>query len=148
MGNCCLSSSEKVQIEAKKAAQCPCCGTSAKPVGWGTLIHQVVAPLNQQLPPDEFFFCASTDCNTVYFSNGGVVIERPQVRGDVGQKSTNANRVICYCFDIRYAKVLEEIAQTGTSASKAFVVEQTKLQNCACDVRNPSGKCCLKEFPK
>jgi hypothetical protein len=28
------------------------------------------------------------------------------------------------------------------------VIEQTRLHNCACDVRNPSGRCCLKDFPK
>lgn len=28
------------------------------------------------------------------------------------------------------------------------IKEKTKEQVCACDVRNPSGKCCLKDFPK
>lgn len=148
MGSCCSSSSEKAQTEAKQAAQCPCCGTSTKPVGRVTLIHQVAAPLNQQLPPDDFFFCTSAGCNTVYFSDGGVVIETPQVRGDIGQKSTSEDRVICYCFDVTHSRVMDEIEKTGLSASKAFVVEQTKQKNCACDTRNPSGKCCLKEFPK
>lgn len=148
MGSCCSSSSEKVKSEAKQAAQCPCCGTFAKPVGRVTLMHQVVAPFNQQLPPDDFFFCASTTCNTVYFSDSGAVIDASQVRGEVGQKSTKPSRVICYCFDISRSRVMEEIEKTGTCTSKDFVVEQTKLKNCACDIRNPSGKCCLKEFPK
>ena len=148
MGSCCSSSSEKVKAEAKQAAQCPCCGTSAKPVDRVTLIHQVVAPFNQQLPADDFFFCASAACSTLYFSDAGAVIEVSQVRGEVGQKSTKPDRVICYCFDIHHSRVIEEIEQTGASASKAFVVEQTKLKNCACDIRNPSGKCCLKDFPK
>jgi len=30
---------------------------------------------------------------------------------------------------------------------KDFVVEQTKADVCACDIRNPSGRCCLKDFP-
>jgi hypothetical protein len=32
--------------------------------------------------------------------------------------------------------------------TREFVVEQTKLKHCACEVQNPSGKCCLKDFPK
>jgi hypothetical protein len=111
-------------------------------------MHLVIAPLNQQLPPDDFFFCSSATCNTVYFSDGGAVIDASQIRGEVGQKSTKLGRVICYCFDISHSRVIEEIEKRGTSASKAFVVEQTKLKNCACDIRNPSGKCCLKELPK
>ena len=147
MGSCCSSNSVDVKTEAKQTAPCPCCGASAKPVGRVTLIQQVIAPLNQQLPPDGFF-CASAKCNTVYFFDGGSVIESHQVRSEVGQKSTKADRPICYCFDINLSIVMEESEKTGASASKAFVVEQTKLKNCACEIRNPSGKCCLKEFPR
>ncbi len=148
MGSCCSSNSVEVRTDARQAAQCPCCGTSAKPVGKATLMHQVVAPLNQQLPPDTFFFCSAHGCETVYFSNAGAVIKTAQVRSEVGQKSTKSDRVLCYCFDVSHFRVMREIATTGFSTSKAFVVEQTKLKNCACDTRNPSGKCCLKEFPK
>jgi len=29
-----------------------------------------------------------------------------------------------------------------------FVVAQTRLGLCACDTRNPSGRCCLIDFPR
>ncbi len=127
MGSCCSSRPVRGKTEVKQAAQCPCCGTSGKPVERVTLMHQVVAPLNQQLSPDNFFFCASTSCNTLYFSDGGAVIEASQVRGEVGQKSTNPDRVICYCFDVSHSRVMEEIEQAGTCASKAFVVAMSEL---------------------
>lgn len=148
MDSCCSSSSVEAKAEIKQAALCPSCGTPAKPVGLVTLMHQVVAPLNQQLGSEKFYFCSSPACDSVYFSDAGTVIEACQVRAEIGQKSIAPGRVICYCFDISHARAMEELEQTGTSASKAFVVEQTRLKNCACDIRNPSGRCCLKEFPK
>ena len=147
MGNCCLPGSEEVRADAKQVAQCPSCGAAAKPVARITLMHQVVAPLNQKLPSDAFFFCSGAACKAVYFSEGGVVIDSSQVRWAVGQKSTDADRMICYCFGVTHSGVMEEIEQTGCSCSKTFVVEQTRLKNCACEIRNPSGKCCLREFP-
>jgi len=119
-----------------------------KPVERIVLMHHVISPLNQAILSDQFFFCSDTDCSVVYFSKSGFVIETSEIRGEVGLKSNDENRMICYCFDITFSRVMKEIEQAGHSVSKAFVVEQTKLKNCACDIRNPSGKCCLKEFPK
>ncbi|OMH31778.1 hypothetical protein BGP75_16825 [Motiliproteus sp. MSK22-1] len=127
---------------------CPHCGKLAKPVQLITLLHHVVAPLNQQLPCDEYFFCANISCGIVYFSKTGTVFDHTKVRKNTNKGLSDTSITLCYCFDVTQARVLEEIGQTGESASKAFVVEQTKLKNCACDVRNPSGRCCLKDFPK
>ncbi|MCW8884045.1 MAG: hypothetical protein OQK12_02170 [Motiliproteus sp.] len=127
---------------------CPSCQARSKSVGLMTLLHQVKAPLNRSLSDKAYFFCAQVDCDTVYFSLDGLRLNREQVREPVGQKSEDPERTLCYCFDISDAMVSDEIRLTGTSSSKAFVVEQTKIKNCACDIRNPSGRCCLKEFPK
>jgi hypothetical protein len=148
MGNCCSSSSGEIKAETKQTTECPNCRASATPVERALLLHQIVAPLNQQLPSDDFFFCPDLNCKAVYFSSRGEIIENVHIRGEAGQKSTDANRILCYCFDISHARVIEEIEQTGRSASKAFVVEQTRLKNCACEIRNPSGRCCLRDFPK
>lgn len=148
MSNCCSASAAEIQSGQMQSAECPRCSKRMKPVERIVLMHQVAAPRNQTIPSDQFFFCSSSDCPVVYFSNSGFVIETAEMRGEVGLKSTDENRMICYCFGITYSRVMEEIEQTGHSASKAFVVEQTKLKNCACDIRNPSGKCCLKEFHK
>ena len=45
-------------------------------------------------------------------------------------------------------EVSNEFTQYGSSKTKEFVMAQTKAQNCACEIRNPSGKCCLVDFPK
>ncbi|MGY8872454.1 MAG: putative iron-sulfur cluster-binding metallochaperone [Pseudomonadales bacterium] len=148
MSTCCSTSNEEVHNNKRQVAICPRCGNGMKPVERLTIVHHVVAPLNQSIPCDPLFFCSCISCSVVYFSNEDFVIETAKVRGEVGQKSVHENRMICYCFDITNKRVMAELAQAGHSSSKAFVVEQTRLKNCACNIRNPSGKCCLKEFPK
>lgn len=148
MTRCCSTNATEVKTSKRQTAECPRCSNRMQPVERIVVMHQVAAPLNQTIPSDQFFFCSDATCPVVYFTKAGFVIETAAIRGEVGQKSTDENRMICYCFDITYRRVMEEIEQTGHSASNAFVVEQTKLKNCACEIRNPSGKCCLKEFSK
>lgn len=113
-----------------------------------TLLHQLHTPFNQQFGDDAFYFCASVDCDVVYFNLQGKTYEQAQLRQPVGQKSTAADRMLCYCFDIRADQVADEMTAQGHSPSKDFVTRMTKEQRCACDLRNPAGRCCLKDFPK
>ena len=145
MGSCCSSKSEK-SLSSNQTVMCPSCQARAKAVGLTTLLHQVKAPLNQDLSDKAYFFCDQVDCDTVYFSLDGLCLNREQVRDSVGQKSADPERTLCYCFNITDVMVSDEIRLTGASSSKAFVVEQTKIKNCACDIRNPSGRCCLRNF--
>jgi len=38
------------------------------------------------------------------------------------------------------------LANGSALAIKAFVIQQTKEGLCACESRNPSGRCCLADF--
>jgi hypothetical protein len=31
---------------------------------------------------------------------------------------------------------------------KAFVMQRTQVEECACEIRNPSGQCCLANFKR
>jgi hypothetical protein len=148
MGDCCLGKVEDARQEKLKVLECPQCQGLMKPIDRNVLIHQVMAPLNQSIPVEIFFFCSKTNCRAVYFSPSGFVVETTDMRYEISEKLASEERTICYCYGITYRQVVNEIKKDGHSTSKEFVVEQTKLKNCACDVRNPSGRCCLKEFPK
>ncbi len=50
---------------------------------------------------------------------------------------------LCYCFDLTRRSVADEIAGTGQSSAVAAITELIKAGQCACDVKNPSGQCCL-----
>jgi hypothetical protein len=53
---------------------------------------------------------------------------------------------VCYCFEHTKADLVEEVRLSGTSSTLASVEIQVRDANCACEVRNPSGKCCLKDL--
>ncbi|VAX17724.1 hypothetical protein MNBD_NITROSPINAE02-516, partial [hydrothermal vent metagenome] len=127
---------------------CAACGAIARPVARQTLLFQLKHSELMTLKNTSFHFCANADCDVVYFGEDGTTYTKDHMRQKVGQKSTSPDRTICYCFDVTELDVREELANTGKSESKAFVMEQVKQKQCACEVRNPSGQCCLKDFPK
>ena len=53
---------------------------------------------------------------------------------------------LCYCFGFDESNIREEIAQTGTTTVPARISRLIREGLCACDVLNPSGKCCLGEI--
>lgn len=140
MSNCCST---------KKAGKssCPECEQIQKSVSIETLRHKIISPLNQTIDEQNYFFCSNSVCKTVYFGENGKQYGVENIRGEVGQKQTSSSRIICYCFDVSAQQVLDEIENTGESASRQFVISQTKAKHCACEIRNPSGTCCLASFP-
>jgi hypothetical protein len=91
-----------------------------------------------------YLFCRTQTCPVVYFSNDGKqTFTVEQVRERVYQKESEANDVLlCYCFrhtvgEFRVASPKDRIAivddiNTGINAGQ-----------CACELRNPQGACCL-----
>ena len=148
--SCSTSSGCSVPDTRKTKAKviCASCGAVGHRVARKTLLHQLKHSELMTLHGASFHFCAKIDCDVVYFGEGGATYTQDQVRQKVGRKSTDRQRTICYCFDVSESGVREELEKTGKSKSKTFVMEQVKLKNCACEIRNPSGQCCLKDFPK
>jgi hypothetical protein len=87
-------------------------------------------------------FCASPDCFVVYFGEEDV-FRVEDVVVPVLQKTPPGARTLCYCFDVGESDVSEEIARTGRSTAAARIAEHVKAGRCACEVRNPEGRCCL-----
>lgn len=123
-------------------AICPVNGKTYQSVSRRTMLHHVRKPWNSPLPQQDYFFCTDPDCNVVYFGEDNSQILRKELRESVGQKSRHPQRTICYCFDIKLADI-----QHNPQQLKQYVIEQTKHSQCDCQIRNPSGKCCLKDFP-
>jgi len=47
------------------------------------------------------------------------------------------------CFGFTRKNIQDEIAERGRSAIGERITAEVKAGNCACEVKNPSGKCCL-----
>lgn len=137
MSDCCASSTPKSAVQP-----CPQCGTACKRVEVRTLYHQVKFPENQAIVSDTYYFCPSNNCATAYFSIAGNNIRKQHLitHQDI------QNDKLCYCFDIDAADYLTALGTNQAETIKNFVMLRTKSGECACEIRNPSGQCCLVKF--
>ena len=125
-------------------AACPANGQFYPQVGLRTVLHHVTKPWQHELTSQAYYFCDDPDCNVVYFGDDHQLFRHDDLRLTVGQKSRSPDKHICYCFDIRMTDL-----QVGDNHEKlkAFVIGQTRDSTCDCEIRNPAGRCCLKDFP-
>ena len=126
-----------------KKAVCPVNGQLYSRVERKTLLHHLSKPWQLDIPEQGYYFCDSKDCDVVYFGEDSSTFTQAELRTQVGQKSDHPQRTLCYCFD-----VTQQDALTHNEAPNLFVIEQTRSGSCDCEIRNPSGRCCLKDFPK
>lgn len=122
---------------------CPECGKIGKPVG-GQTVKAMLSVNLREVQDTKYLFCRTQTCPVVYFSadaEQSFTVE--QIREQVYQKEPEAQDVfVCYCFchtvgDLRVAAPEDRTAivddiNTGINAGQ-----------CACDLRNPQGSCCL-----
>ncbi|MDX8130375.1 hypothetical protein QLH52_23995 [Methylomonas sp. OY6] len=139
MSDCCSPSTL-----TKTKQNCPECGTSCKSVGILTLYHQVRFPENQSIITDSYYFCPAKTCSVGYFSSTSNTIPKQHLRS----YQSIQNDALCYCFDIDAEQYLSALKDHREEPIKAFVVQRTQAGECACEIRNPSGQCCLANFKR
>lgn len=137
MSDCCPNSPSKIT-----AQDCPRCGVSCKSVGIKTLYHQVRYPENQEINSDTYYFCPVKACMVGYFSAAGSVIPKQRLRSAQDIREGK----LCYCFDVSESQYRLALEANNAEPVKNFIIEQTKSGTCACEIRNPSGQCCLAKF--
>ncbi|MEJ2141505.1 MAG: hypothetical protein P8Y24_03970 [Gammaproteobacteria bacterium] len=120
-----------------KTAPCPVNGKYYKQVKRKTILHQVTRPWARQLPEQAYYYCDDPQCDVVYFSEDASLINS----NDMRTEKTVRSNTICFCFDIS-----KDNLKDNKATCRDFVTEQTRQSACDCEIRNPSGKCCLKEF--
>lgn len=131
------------QRPPREVNACPECGKVGKPVQ-GQTIKAIMSVSLRQVQEVQYLFCRTQTCPVVYFSAAGAQAFTIQdVREGIYQKAPEADDVlICYCFrhtvgQLRNASAQDRVAivdniNTGINAGQ-----------CACDLRNPQGSCCL-----
>ena len=139
MSECCSSSC--VTGNTPKKYRCPVNGREYAEVLSTTIIHHIKEPWNWHPKRQGYYFCDDPKCDVVYFGQDDSVIDKSALRTLVGIKERSKNSIVCYCFGVTTHE-----AATNPS-TKAFVIGKTKEHVCACEARNPSGRCCLNDFP-
>ena len=83
----------------------------------------------------------------VYFSPDQV-FRKPDVKVRVGLKETEDPVQLCYCFDYSREDVRRELEEHGRTQIPEKIKAEINAGFCACEVKNPSGKCCLGNITK
>jgi len=130
-------------------AECPACGAAGAAVEVRTLLHQLRPDRAERLGHSEYRFCEAPGCDTVYFSTDGeVAFGTADLRQTVGIKANGDFAApVCYCFGFTVGD-LEADVVAGAAATLWRIRELVKARACACEVRNPSGRCCLGEIAR
>jgi len=147
MSDCC---SVNANTEAAPAVMaCPVNGARSKQVDMLT-VKSLVRQLPLGMPNTQYYFCDSSDCEVVYFA---LDAEAPRFRREdlavrVGAKETVDPIPICYCFGFTRQDIWDEMRSTGKSTVAKRITAEVEAGRCACEVKNPSGKCCLGDVTR
>ena len=55
-------------------------------------------------------------------------------------------RLVCYCFEESEEKIRAELRDHGRSRAVERVRARIAARECACEVKNPRGVCCLGDL--
>jgi hypothetical protein len=122
---------------------CPGGGTHGKPVDLNTVKALLTERALQRINASPHCFCPDPACDVVYFDATNQVFNVSDIRVPVWQKQPPGARMVCYCFGENEADIRREVAEAGTSKAVERVRAHIAAGRCACDLRNPSGACCL-----
>ncbi len=147
MSDCC-SVNTKIGT-APLVMVCPVNGARSKQVDMLT-VKSLVRKLPLGMPNTQYYFCGASDCDVVYFASEA---DAPKFRREdlvvrVGAKETTEPIPVCYCFGFTRKDIENEIAETGRSTVADRIKTEVNAGNCACEVKNPSGKCCLGDVTR
>jgi len=140
-GECCLVTNV---TPAPARAECPVSKTLSRKVQRRTLEHLLKLEKIGAIQNVQYYYCADANCNIVYFSNEAVpyfTVDAVSVK--VHSKNNGEEVNVCYCFNWSRARIKHELDYTGASTASLQIAEEIKTGNCACDIKNPKGECCL-----
>ncbi len=129
---------------AEPEGACPTCGRRGKIVDALTVKALLAIPLTE-VRSTEYRFCRTPGCPTVYYSpDGSLQFGEEALRERVHQKHAQDDDVfVCYCFRQTPGSIRAELSETGRSTVVEAITEGIQAGQCACDIRNPQGSCCL-----
>lgn len=147
MSDCCSTTPNGAcSIAPGKTNICPACGAKGQAVQVLT-VKSLVREHNRVSPAASYMFCRTPDCDVVYFS-ADAIFRKPDVKVRVGLKENEDPMPLCYCFDYTREDVRRDLAEQGRTEIPERIKAEIKAGFCACEVKNPSGNCCLGNIIK
>lgn len=147
MSDCCSVNAKTGTAPAVMA--CPVNGTRSKQVDMLT-VKSLVRQLPLRMPSTQYYFCEAPGCDAVYFplDTQAPLFRRGDLLVRVGAKETKDTIPMCYCFGFTRQDIWDEIRSTGKSTVAERIAAEVEAGHCACEVKNPSGKCCLGDVTR
>lgn len=146
MADCCAVKDQ----DAPTALECPVSGTRGKRVPAETL-KSLLVRLPFEMPATAYYFCAAPDCDVVYFpfDRAAPVFHTGDVRVAVGAKQPEEDEaLLCYCFGITRGQIRRDVAENAAADIPSRIRAEVAAGRCACELRNPSGRCCLGDITR
>ncbi len=142
MAECCAVKEGQAKPPAVMA--CPVSGARSKQVNVLT-VKSLVQHLSFGAPRARYYFCEDSDCDVIYFpwQSDAPTFRKADLCVRVGVKEKSDPIPVCYCFGVTRENIEEEIRRSGKSTFAERITAEIQKGNCACEVKNPSGKCCL-----
>lgn len=84
------------------------------------------------------------ECDVVYFSPVGTFVKSDlKVRVEIKEREDPIP--LCYCFEYTGAHVRRDMEAFGMTEIPEHIKAEIQAGFCSCEVKNPSGTCCLGE---
>ena len=145
MSNCC-SHDSRCAVPQSRPGVCPACAEKGKAVP--TLTVKSLVRDHTRVPASaSFSFCRTATCDVVYFSSEGT-FHKPDMKVREGIKETENPVPLCYCFDYSRGDVFRDIEAIGSTSLPDRIKTEVQAGFCACEVKNPSGSCCLGDIAR
>jgi len=142
--NCCLIVEKTL---APTRAECPVSRTLSRKVQRRTLEHLLKPDKLDSLRNVQYYYCKEPTCNVVYFSNENApFFSTDEAAVKVFVKDQGDDVPVCYCFNWTRARIKQQIRETEKSTAAIEIAREIKAGNCACDIKNPKGECCLGDI--
>jgi hypothetical protein len=123
---------------------CPVCGQEGLPVGYRTVAALTLGSVPAR---GSYRLCRTRPCAVVYFGADGTPRRGADVRFVPAAKVEGPEAVlVCFCLLHRRSELGSEGREEGASPLVDIIVGQIRNSGCACEVRNPSGRCCLADL--
>ena len=147
MSGCCSTAQDAACSRPEtNAGSCPACKQNGRLVATRT-VKNLICDHTRVAAAVTYYFCRTPECSVVYFSDEGT-FHKSDIKVRVGIKEQEDPIPLCYCFDYTRADVSRDLALRGNTDIPALVKAEVQRGFCACDVKNPSGACCLGDLAR
>jgi len=119
--------------------KCPNCKIRGSKVQKDTMMHHVKDI--SRISRANYFYCHTPECDTIYYGDGEIFTDF-MINKEIGfKKASSPQSAICFCYNYLKTELYEP------SVMKKINI---RIENYGqrCDLRSPSGECCLKYIKK